>query len=175
MALPEAAADRTTTAGVVNPSRVARPGEDSEFYLIERRLEALGLGRRPWEPVLSWLDRVRSTPVEGVRTAELAAAATLHYRYRFDPKGLAPGSGTRYEPLSERGWTSIRPRGRKVGGARDRVCPLHCSAGQNPAYEDEQMGSPGLEAIGSRRPDNPSRPSGRLDSCPHLPAASPRL
>ena len=39
---------------------------------------------------MSWLDRVRVTPVEGVSTAELAAAVALHYRYRFDPKGLTP-------------------------------------------------------------------------------------
>ena len=102
---------RTTTAGVVNPSRVARPGEDSEFYLIERRLEALGLGRRPWEPVFSWLDRVRSTPVEGVRTAELAAAATLHYRYRFDPKGLAPGERDALR-ATVRAWLDQHPAAR---------------------------------------------------------------
>jgi transglutaminase-like putative cysteine protease len=71
----------------------ARPGGDSELYLIEARLAARGLGRRPWEPVGAWLGRLRAAPVAGVPPevlAALEALVRLHYRYRFDPDGLAP-------------------------------------------------------------------------------------
>src|SRR5437867_4990196 len=61
---------------------IARPGQDSEFYLIERRLESEGRGRRPWEPASAWIQRVHAT--------ELGPIVELHYRYRFDPAGLDP-------------------------------------------------------------------------------------
>jgi len=57
-----------------------RPGHDSEFYLIERRLDAAGRGRRPSEPALAWIERIHAT--------ELRPIVALHYRYRFDPAGL---------------------------------------------------------------------------------------
>jgi len=61
---------------------ITRPGQDSEFYLIERRLESEGRGRRPWEPASAWIQRVHAT--------ELGPIVELHYRYRFDPAGLDP-------------------------------------------------------------------------------------
>ncbi len=57
-----------------------RPGHDSEFYLIERRLDAAGRGRRPSEPASAWIERIHAT--------ELRPIVALHYRYRFDPAGL---------------------------------------------------------------------------------------
>jgi protein-glutamine gamma-glutamyltransferase len=61
-----------------------RPGRDSEFYLIARRLEAEGRGRRPTEPASVWIDRIQAP--------ELRPIVALHYQYRFDPAGLdAPG------------------------------------------------------------------------------------
>jgi transglutaminase-like putative cysteine protease len=57
-----------------------RPGQDSEFYLIERRLAAAGRGRRPSEPASAWIERVHAP--------ELRSIMALHYRYRFDPAGL---------------------------------------------------------------------------------------
>ncbi len=33
------------------PSRPVWPGEDSDFYVLERQLSAIGLGRNPWEPL----------------------------------------------------------------------------------------------------------------------------
>jgi hypothetical protein len=71
----------------------ARSGGDSELYLIEARLAALGLGRRPWEPVGAWLGRLRAAPAAGVAPEvlpALEALVRLHYRYRFDPDGLDP-------------------------------------------------------------------------------------
>jgi len=69
----EAAASRATVA-------VARPGQDSEFYLIAERLLAAGLGRRADESPAAWIARIHA--------AELAPILDLHYRYRFDPTGL---------------------------------------------------------------------------------------
>ena len=57
-----------------------RPGHDSEFYLIARRLEAEGCGRRPTEPASAWVDRIQAP--------ELRPIVALHYQYRFDPAGL---------------------------------------------------------------------------------------
>jgi hypothetical protein len=84
---------RGTAGPAPSPAPVARLGDDSELYLIEARLAALGLGRRPWEPVSRWLSRVRAAPTEGVAPEALSALAALvrlHYRYRFDPHGLDP-------------------------------------------------------------------------------------
>jgi protein-glutamine gamma-glutamyltransferase len=56
------------------------PGHDSEFYLIARRLDAEGRGRRPAEPATAWIDRIQAP--------ELRPIVALHYQYRFDPAGL---------------------------------------------------------------------------------------
>ena len=66
---------------------VPRPGEDSEFYQIERELSRHGWSRASSEPITNWLRRV---PTEVVPfTAELNDIVELHYRYRFDPLGLS--------------------------------------------------------------------------------------
>lgn len=63
------------------------PGLDSEFYLIENRLQEMGFVRGQEEPLGMWLDRVNgAAPRNGVPLEELLK---LHYRYRFDPAGLA--------------------------------------------------------------------------------------
>jgi hypothetical protein len=67
-------------AAAAAPAAAARPGEDSEFYRIERRLAEGGLARRPSEPVTAWIARIREEA--------LAPLVRLHYRYRFDPAGL---------------------------------------------------------------------------------------
>jgi len=65
--------------------RARRPGEDSEFYAVERALAA----REPAETHAAWLTRVaRSLPDERKQRVRLALA--LHRRYRFDPLGLSP-------------------------------------------------------------------------------------
>jgi protein-glutamine gamma-glutamyltransferase len=73
------------------------PGHDSEFYLIARRLEAEGRGRRPAEPASSWIDRIQAS--------ELHPIVALHYRYRFDPAGLDAGGRT---ALKERAHAWLR-------------------------------------------------------------------
>ena len=66
----------------------ARPGLDSEFYLIEKRLAARGDLRRPNEPLSDWLRRVTAGPGLAGASAPLQALLRLHYRYRFDPRSL---------------------------------------------------------------------------------------
>ena len=64
----------------------ARPGEDSEFFVIETTL-AKRVPRGPGESLLDWLPRAASTLDAEART-ELRRLTFLHYRYRFDPQGL---------------------------------------------------------------------------------------
>jgi transglutaminase-like putative cysteine protease len=60
----------------------AHPGEDSEFYAIERRLADTGLGRPRSEPAAAWVRRLR-------RADGLDEIVALHDRYRFDPAGIS--------------------------------------------------------------------------------------
>jgi transglutaminase-like putative cysteine protease len=69
------------TAGSRAPVTIARPGQDSEFYLIAERLRAAGRGRRSDEPPSEWIERIQAR--------ELAPILDLHNRYRFDPEGLS--------------------------------------------------------------------------------------
>jgi hypothetical protein len=61
-----------------------RPGEDSEFYALERSLPL----RDPGETQAAWLKRIASDISPG-EMAQISAALRLHQRYRFDPQGLA--------------------------------------------------------------------------------------
>lgn len=64
-----------------------RPGMDSEFYLIEKRLIELGCPRHPGETLSGWIERIEGKfPYDSRRP--LQCILSLHYRYRFDPKGI---------------------------------------------------------------------------------------
>ncbi|MFQ5780906.1 MAG: transglutaminase family protein, partial [Nitrospiria bacterium] len=65
------------------------PNIDSDFYLIVRRLHALGLGREPWEPLLHWIKRIGRCELPPESIESLQSIVDLHYRYRFDPKKLS--------------------------------------------------------------------------------------
>lgn len=80
---------RQRSPGGATPSKLVYPGLDSEFYLIEQKLAKAGCGRRSEEPLRAWLERVREHLPAG--ESELAALLQLHYRLRFDPKGLEAG------------------------------------------------------------------------------------
>jgi len=67
----------------------ARVGDDSEFYGVERRLSELGFARAPGEPLARWLDAVAAAAPPAVAMGPLRPLLDLHYRYRFDPAGLA--------------------------------------------------------------------------------------
>ncbi|HTL16736.1 MAG TPA: transglutaminase domain-containing protein, partial [Patescibacteria group bacterium] len=65
------------------------PGLDSEFYQLEQRLAARGLARHTSEPSWEWLQRVAKQGSMADAAADLGELLVLHYRYRFDPKGLS--------------------------------------------------------------------------------------
>ncbi|MBI3551409.1 MAG: transglutaminase domain-containing protein [Elusimicrobia bacterium] len=82
----------------------APSGVDSEFYLIEERLEKSGLGRRPWEAPAAWVERIASD-LGASRTEPLRLLLSLHYRYRFDPEGIS-GEERKALRTGSRDWLS---------------------------------------------------------------------
>lgn len=63
------------------------PGMDSEFYLIERRLIEMGYSRHPGETLSGWIERIGGkAPDDSMQP--LKSILSLHYRYRFDPRGI---------------------------------------------------------------------------------------
>ena len=93
------------------PPRAAAParGADSEFYLVERRLQALTFARAPGEPLSAWLARIDTARVPGVSVTALAPLLALHYRYRFDPRGL-PSTDRDALAASAHGWLTEHAR-----------------------------------------------------------------
>lgn len=63
------------------------PGLDSEFYTVTRRLEQVHGVRPEHEPLRGWINRLRLEGGDGREV--LLEALRLHYRLRFDPRGLA--------------------------------------------------------------------------------------
>jgi protein-glutamine gamma-glutamyltransferase len=80
---------RAQTRGESGPA-TPWPGLDSEFYQLERKMLARGAGRQPGEPLTAWLLRVMNDPALSDMQEQLRDLLRLHYRYRFDPHGLAP-------------------------------------------------------------------------------------
>jgi hypothetical protein len=66
-----------------------RPGLDSEFYQLERKLSKRGATRQPGEPLSVWLSRAVAEPELLKIRQPLQQVLFLHYRYRFDPAGLS--------------------------------------------------------------------------------------
>jgi hypothetical protein len=97
------------------------PGQDSEFYEVEKRLAALGLERRDEETLSAWIGRIRSVGATDV--ALLEPALRLHYRLRFDPEGISPS-----ERDSLRDQVQAWLRGSREG----RQVVLHCDPAGRP-------------------------------------------
>ncbi|HLP90754.1 MAG TPA: transglutaminase-like domain-containing protein [Nostocaceae cyanobacterium] len=63
-------------------------GIDSEFYLIEKKLNDLGFFRHPSESLKNWIERLKEeVPTLNILN-DLTVVIDLHYRYRFDPAGI---------------------------------------------------------------------------------------
>ncbi len=62
--------------------------EESPFYRIEQRLNELGFERNPWEPPLSWIQRMRPTDSLKILSDSLHSCLRLYYQGRFGKKGL---------------------------------------------------------------------------------------
>ena len=80
-----ASREKTAPTGL----RPVHPGADSEFYSIEARLAGLGWARPPSEALADWLDRIGRDRAPGFDVVAAREALRLHYRYRFDPDGIA--------------------------------------------------------------------------------------
>jgi hypothetical protein len=84
---------RRRSAGkkAVAETPVIWPGHDSAFYRLENSLAARGLPRQPQEPLSDWLERALAEPALAGLRVPLRELLRLHYRYRFDPRGLDEG------------------------------------------------------------------------------------
>jgi hypothetical protein len=80
---------RAASAGQGAAGRVVRswPGEDSEFYAVERVLAESGAPRAPGEALSVWASGVAAGLDEAAR-ARFERVVELHLRYRFDPAGI---------------------------------------------------------------------------------------
>lgn len=78
---------RRTVSSDAADAWLPRPGLDSEFFEVEGRLADLGLGRRDCEAFGDWLARIEPLSTEPVEP--LRRLLELHYRLRFDPRGLS--------------------------------------------------------------------------------------
>jgi protein-glutamine gamma-glutamyltransferase len=81
-----------------NDQKFNWPGLDSEYYQLEARLAAAGHERHPHETPAQWLDRLKK---DGITHPSLPALVDLHYRYRFDPRGLASTDRRALRSLAE--------------------------------------------------------------------------
>ena len=68
-------------------SQPALPGIDSEFYQIEHIFKQLKLRRRPAENLQHWMERL-TEKLAVAQVEALKPIIQLHYRYRFDLKGI---------------------------------------------------------------------------------------
>lgn len=97
-----------TAGGRARHAPVERPGLDSELYAVEREIAERGHPRAPGESLRDWLHRLERegvVPGAGELARELLP---LHYRYRFDSRGLAPGERVRLREGAAR-WLAHAP------------------------------------------------------------------
>ncbi len=95
-------------AAVIEDTRPTQYGLDSEFYLIEQRLDGVGLGRSPSESLLQWKLRL-SSQFETSQAATLTEILALHYRYRFDPNSLSAAERAQLKTLTHRWIDEFNP------------------------------------------------------------------
>lgn len=72
-------------------------GIDSKFYEIEKRLIELGFSRYPYETFSSWIRRIEKIDSLAISIDPLHAILALHYRYRYDPRGISPAEKSTLE------------------------------------------------------------------------------
>src|SRR6185436_4852917 len=80
--------------GAVASARRRYPGDDSEFYSVEKNLPARAEG----ETHAAWVARI-SPGLSAAQMENLRHALRLHQRYRFDPEGLAAAERNRLRDL----------------------------------------------------------------------------
>ena len=83
-------------------------GADSEFYLLAERLSELGFVRRPGETLSNLLKRIEEGQAPLPSTEVLHSLLELHYRYRFDPKGISSSERSKLRAEAE-SWLDDHP------------------------------------------------------------------
>jgi hypothetical protein len=73
---------------IVTEPAVVWPGHDSAFYRLEKALAKYDLPRPDAESLSHWLERLLLEPALARLQSRLLELLQLHYRYRFDPRGL---------------------------------------------------------------------------------------
>ena len=63
--------------------------QDSAIYQLERFLNQNGYFRSEWETMAQWMERIGTSTQPSIRRRDIEQALALHYRYRYDPDGLA--------------------------------------------------------------------------------------
>jgi protein-glutamine gamma-glutamyltransferase len=86
-----------------------KEGIDSEFYLIEQKLDELNLKRIASESLSQWMTRLKVQLPE-TEFETLKNIITLHYRYRFDPQGIDSEERERLRSLSHSWLDALRDR-----------------------------------------------------------------
>jgi len=86
-------------------TRPRYPGEDSEFYLLEKALP----GRASGETHAAWIQRIASD-FQAQEFQKLREALRLHQRYRFDPQGISPAERSQLRQLC----AFLAPGGRRA-------------------------------------------------------------
>lgn len=66
-----------------------RSGADSEFYLIAARLGELGFARHPGQTLSNLIARIQESQPPLIAIEPLQSILEIHYRYRFDPRGIS--------------------------------------------------------------------------------------
>jgi transglutaminase-like putative cysteine protease len=89
------------------PDRVF-PGMDSALYRLVRELERRGFARRTGETLAAWISRC----MQAGRDSPAQEALRLHYRYRFDPRGLTVAQRESMDRAVERALDSLAAAGR---------------------------------------------------------------
>ena len=79
------------------------PGEDSSFYQLVDVLESKGFIRRVGETMNDWINRIE----QKLSNQYLKPALRLHYKYRFDPNGLAQQARIDLKNMVEKAVESI--------------------------------------------------------------------
>jgi hypothetical protein len=87
---------RATRKGITGSSaaRLPYPGEDSEFYAVEKALAE----RAPGETQAAWVKRIASD-FSLQELNKINAALQLHQRYRFDPEGISAAERSKLREL----------------------------------------------------------------------------
>ena len=88
------------TAPPASQTVLSKSGADSDFYRIEQHLIGLGLKRYPWETLSAWLSRIECDAGLTVSLDIPRKTLALHYRYRFDPRGLSTSEKSRMTAMT---------------------------------------------------------------------------